>query len=860
MGTSRSIADQIAASQALAAEPPYLKGLNAEQRQAVELTDGPVLVLAGAGTGKTRVLTTRIAHILWTRRARPNEILAVTFTNKAAREMKERIGHLLGGTAEGMPWLGTFHSIGMRILRRHAELAGLSGNFTILDVDDQIRLVKQIIEAEKLDGKRWPARQLAGLIDGWKNKGLTPAKVPAGERFSFANGRAVELYAAYQKRLKELNAVDFGDLLLENLRLFQEHPDVLKQYHRWFTYILVDEYQDTNVAQYLWLRLLAQGSRNICCVGDDDQSIYGWRGAEVDNILRFEKDFPGATVIRLEQNYRSTAHILGAASKLIANNAGRLGKTLRTDAGAGAKLLVRGVWDDDAEARLAAEDIDRLRREGVTLNNMAILVRASFQMRAFEDRFVTMGMPYRVIGGPRFYERQEIKDAIAYLEVMQNHAADLKFERIVNVPKRGLGDIAVQAVFEHARHFSIPLYWAARRISQTADLGKSDADILSSWRPSHAPSTDHLTIVDGVLIDEIGIPTGGALPELSTRADSVISDYSNATGLSWQDAYADFKYGSQIKKKQKEELRRFLDDFDRWRSLSATMPHTDLAGLILDESGYTAMWQKDKSPQAQSRLENLKELIRFMEEFDSLGAFLEHVALVMDVEQAAEGDRVSLMTLHGAKGLEFDVVFLPGWEEGLFPHQRALDENGNEGLEEERRLAYVGITRARKRLTISFAQNRRVHGSWQSASPSRFLGEISEEHAELVMKSGGYGYGGYGAATYGGANGGYGASRFDEEASPFEFDERPAPGWKRAQANWSSPGVVKNRARGAPKEIEGKLVAASVVAVPEFKVGQRVFHQKFGYGAVSQIEGNKLTVEFEKAGQKKVVASFVEAV
>ncbi len=780
MGTSRSIAEKIAASQALAPEPPYLKGLNAEQRQAVEQTDGPVLVLAGAGTGKTRVLTTRIAHILWTRRARPNEILAVTFTNKAAREMKERIGQLLGGSTEGLPWLGTFHSIGMRILRRHAELVGLSSNFTILDVDDQIRLVKQIIEAEKLDGKRWPARQLAGLIDGWKNKGLTPAKVPAGERFNFANGRGIELYAAYQKRLKELNAVDFGDLLLENLRLFLEHPDVLKQYHRWFTYILVDEYQDTNVAQYLWLRLLAQGSHNICCVGDDDQSIYGWRGAEVDNILRFEKDFPGATVIRLEHNYRSTAHILGAASKLIANNAGRLGKTLRTDAGAGTKLLVRGVWDDEEEARLAAGDIGRLRQEGIPLNSMAILVRASFQMRAFEDRFVTMGLPYRVIGGPRFYERQEIKDAIAYLEVMQNPAADLKFERIINVPKRGLGDIAVQAVFLLARAEGLSLFQAARHIAETEEL----------------------------------------------------------------------------KPAARKSLRALTEDFARWRGLSATMPHTELAELILDESGYTAMWQKDKSPQAQSRLENLKELIRFMGEFDSLAAFLEHVALVMDADQATEGDRVSLMTLHGAKGLEFDVVFLPGWEEGLFPHKRAVDENGDAGLEEERRLAYVGITRARKRLTISFAQNRRVHGSWQSALPSRFLGEISEDHAELVMKSSGYGYGGHGAA-----GGGYGASRFDEEASPFEFDERPAPGWRRAQANWTSPGAVRNRARGAPKEIEGTLVAKSVVTVAHgFTVGQRVFHQKFGYGAISQIEGNKLTVEFEKAGEKKVVASFVEGV
>ena len=732
MGTSRSIAEQIAASQAVAAQPPYLNGLNAEQRQAIEQVDGPVLVLAGAGTGKTRVLTTRIAHILWTRRARPNEILAVTFTNKAAREMKERIGHLLGGGAEGMPWLGTFHSIGMRILRRHAELVGLASNFTILDTDDQIRLIKQLIQAEKLDEKRWPARQLAGLIDGWKNKGLVPGKVPPGEAFSFANGRAIELYAAYQKRLKELNAADFGDLLLENLRLFQENPDVLKQYHRWFTYILVDEYQDTNVAQYLWLRLLAQGSHNICCVGDDDQSIYGWRGAEVDNILRFEKDFPGAVVIRLEHNYRSTAHILGAASKLIARNVGRLGKTLRTNSGAGDKLLVRGVYDDSEEARLTAEDIDRLRREGVALNHMAILVRASFQMRAFEDRFVTMGMPYRVIGGPRFYERQEIKDAIAYLEVMQNPAADLKFERIVNVPKRGLGDQTVQAVFQLARGEGLSLFHAARLITETEEL----------------------------------------------------------------------------KPAARKSLRALTEDFARWRGLAGAMPHTDLAELILDESGYTAMWQKDKSPQAQSRLENLKELIRFMGEFDSLGAFLEHVSLVMDVDQTGDGDRVSVMTLHGAKGLEFDVVFLPGWEEGLFPHQRALDENGNEGLEEERRLAYVGITRAKRLLTISFAQNRRVHGSWQSAMPSRFLDELSEEHAELVMKNAGYGYGGYGAA-----NAGYGASRFDEAASPFDYDERPTAGWQRAQANWGSAGAVRNRARGAPREIDGELVAASTVSL-----------------------------------------------
>jgi len=784
MATSLNIAAAIAASNALAPEPPYLQGLNAEQREAVERLDGPVLVLAGAGTGKTRVLTTRMAHLLWTHRARPNEILAVTFTNKAAREMKERVGQLVGGAVEGMPWLGTFHSIGMRILRRHAELVGLSQNFTILDTDDQIRLLKQLIQAERLDEKRWPARQLAGLIDGWKNKGLVPEKVHASDAFSFANGRGIELYAAYQKRLKDLNAADFGDLLLENIRLFQNNPDVLKQYHRWFTYIMVDEYQDTNVAQYLWLRLLAQGSRNICCVGDDDQSIYGWRGAEVDNILRFEQDFPGAHVIRLEQNYRSTPHILGAASKLIANNAGRLGKTLRTGiAGAdmGEKLAVRGIWDDDEEARLTAEDIDRFRREGVALNDIAILVRASFQMRAFEDRFVTMGMPYRVIGGPRFYERQEIKDAIAYLEVLQNPAADLRFERIVNVPKRGLGEQAVQTIFGHARAERLSLFDAARQITETEEL----------------------------------------------------------------------------KPAARRSLRALTDSFERWRALVDAMPHTELAELILDESGYTEMWQKDKSPQAQTRLENLKELIRFMDQFDSLAAFLEHVSLVMDADQAADGDRVSLMTLHGAKGLEFGVVFLPGWEEGLFPHQRALDENGQEGLEEERRLAYVGITRAKRRLTISFAQNRRVHGSWQSAMPSRFLDELAAEHAELKMESGGYGYGRFGAA-----NGGYGASRFDEpDASPFDYEERGTPGWKRAQTNWRSESAARNRQRPVPREIEGELVAKSVAEeASAFSVGQRVFHQKFGYGRVVEIEGNKLTVDFEKAGQKKVVSSFVEAV
>ncbi len=761
-----------------AAAPPYLSGLNPEQQQAVEALDGAVLVLAGAGTGKTRVLTTRIAHILATRKAYPSQLLSVTFTNKAAREMKERVGDLVGGIVEGMPWLGTFHSIGVKILRRHAELVGLKSGFTILDTDDQVRLMKQVIEAAGLDKDRWPARQLAALIDGWKNRGLTPDKVPAGEAFGFASGKGAQLYAAYQRRLKELNACDFGDLLLENLRLFLDHPDVLADYQRRFRYILVDEYQDTNIAQYLWLKLLAQGSPNICCVGDDDQSIYGWRGAEVDNILRFEKDFPGAIVIRLERNYRSTGHILAAASGLIAENKGRLGKTLFTDGQPGTKVTVTAVWDDEEEARSIGDDIERMQKDGQRSNEVAILVRASFQMRAFEDRFITMGLPYRVIGGPRFYERQEIKDAIAYLEITANPANDLKFERIVNVPKRGLGDTSVRRLHELARARGIPLYQAAQMIVETEEL------------PGKA----------------------------------------------------------------RHSLAGLVASFERWRGHVGHMRHTEIAELILDEFGYTAMWQADKSPQAQSRLENLKELVRFMHEFDSLEGFLEHVSLVMDADQAGDGERVSLMTLHAAKGLEFEVVFLPGWEEGLFPHQRSLDESGQAGLEEERRLAYVGLTRAKRIAKVSFAQNRRNRGLYQSALPSRFVDELPEAHVEVLEAKMPFG------GAYQNFAGPFGRSRFDDVA-PFEatYD---TPGWQRAQERtkmqardeWSPQKARK--ARG-PTTIEGELVAASS-GEPAFRPGERVQHQKFGAGTIADVDGNKLTIDFDTAGRKRVVDSFVE--
>jgi DNA helicase-2/ATP-dependent DNA helicase PcrA len=756
-----------------AAAPDYVARLNPEQRLAVETTEGPVLVLAGAGTGKTRVLTTRIAHLLATNKAFPSQILAVTFTNKAAREMRHRIGELIGPAVEGMNWLGTFHSIGVKILRRHAELVGLRSDFTILDTDDQIRLMKQVIQAENIDEKRWPARQLANLIDSWKNRGLTPDDVPPGDGGSFADGRGVKLYRAYQARLKTLNACDFGDLLLENLRLFREHPDVLRDYHQRFHYMLVDEYQDTNVAQYLWLRLLAQGRKNICCVGDDDQSIYGWRGAEVDNILRFEKDFPGAVVIKLERNYRSTAHILGAASHLITHNEGRLGKTLFTDATDpdAERVRVASSWDSEEEARAIGEEIESLQRRGHKLNDMAILVRASFQMRSFEERFVSIGLNYRVIGGPRFYERQEIRDALAYLRVVAQPADDLAFERIVNVPKRSIGETTVRLLHDHARARDIPIILATEELLQTEEIKSS---------------------------------------------------------------------------KTRTALRDLLASFSLWRSKLETMKHGELAEMILEESGYTDMWQQDRSADAPGRLENLKELVRSMEAFESLGGFLEHISLVMDTDKAENQDAISIMTLHSAKGLEFESVFLPGWEEGLFPHQRALDESGRAGLEEERRLAYVGITRAKQRAMIWFASNRRIHGLWQSNVPSRFLDELPEKHVEVIEQTSNYG--GYNVGGYGN----HGASRFDR-ADPFT-NSYSTPGWQRAQANKASS---TTHGRSAPRQIEGELVAKSTGAGSKYQRGERVFHQKFGYGAIIEIEGNKLTVDFEKAGTKKVVDSFV---
>ena len=758
------------------ADAPYLQGLNAPQREAVLTTEGPVLVLAGAGTGKTAALTARLAHLLWTRRAYPSEILAVTFTNKAAREMRERVGRLVGQAVEGMPWLGTFHAIGAKMLRRHAELVGLQSNFTILDTDDQLRLLKQLITAADLDEKRWPARQLGGLIDEWKNKGLTPAEVGAGEAERYANGRGAQLYAQYQERLRTLNACDFGDLLLHMLVILKSHRDVLELYQQRFRYILVDEYQDTNAVQYLWLRLLAQERRNLCCVGDDDQSIYSWRGALVENILKFEKDFPGAKVIRLEQNYRSTPHILAAASGVIANNSGRLGKTLWTEKDAGEKVKVLGIWDGPEEARRVGEEIEGLQRGGKSLDDMAILVRAQHQTREFEDRFIAIGLPYRIIGGFRFYERQEIRDALAYLRVVAQPADDLAFERIVNVPKRGLGDKALAKVHQYARAEQIPLALAAARILDT--------------------------------------------DELTPQA--------------------------------RRALGNLVGDMARWRSMGNDLSHPELARIILDESGYTAMWQADRTAEAAGRLENLSELVRAMEEYESLGAFLEHVSLVMDNEAQADEAKVTIMTIHAAKGLEFDTVFLAGWEEGLFPSQRALDEGGLASLEEERRLAYVAITRARRRAIILHAANRRIYGQWTSSIPSRFIAELPPEHIEEETTMTG------GASLW--------QANWSERADPFADVGRGVgrgPGWQRAAGvDLKNPGggfTSRTFTREPPRVLESRASAVSFGAKPrdDLSLGMRVFHQKFGYGVIAEIEGNKLEIDFEMAGRKRVMDSFV---
>ena len=734
--------------------PNYFSDLNVQQKAAVMHTEGPLLILAGAGTGKTRVLTSRLAHIIDQKKAFPSNILAVTFTNKAAKEMQVRIGNIIGSAIEGMNWLGTFHSIGAKLLRMHAEEVDLKSDFTILDTDDQLKVIKEVIKSINIDEKRFPPRYFLSQIENWKNKGLPPEKVAKNELDMIGHEKSIDVYDKYQNRLSRLNSADFGDLLLLPLELLQKNESLLNKYQRIFSYILVDEYQDTNSVQYLLLKLLSQRSLNIACVGDDDQSIYGWRGADVNNILNFERDFRGAKIIRLEKNYRSTKNILGAARSLISNNKDRLGKELSSyKEDDGDKVKINSVWSADDEARLVSDEIDKIISKKENLNNTAVLVRASFQMREFEDRFIINSIPYRVVGGPRFYERQEIRDVIAYLQLVANPNHDLKFERIINTPRRGLGDTTLRKINDAARRDDISLYDISKKIVHTDELGGT----------------------------------------------------------------------ARVK------LKSFISMIDSWREKANKIDHITLTELILEDSGYIAMWENEKTPNSESRIENIKELIGQLSEFQSLSEFLDHVSLVMDVENDENSSKVSLMTLHSAKGLEFDYVFIPGMEEGVFPNQRSLDEKGNSGLEEERRLAHVGITRAKKYLFLSHAQNRRVYGNWTQSIPSRFLSEIAPEFIEQEMIYSDYtqGYPSFSHTNYNQKN------------------------------NNSQTALERLQAIGYLDNLEYDDLSFSQEI--NVKPNQRVFHTKFGYGTVIDCDNDRIEVEF-KTGKKIVLASYLELV
>ena len=735
--------------------PNYLSDLNEQQRAAVMHTEGPLLILAGAGTGKTRVLTSRLAHIIDQKKAFPSNILAVTFTNKAAREMQVRIGNIIGSAIEGMNWLGTFHSIGAKLLRIHAEEANLKSDFTILDTDDQLKVIKEVIKILNIDEKRFPPRYFLSQIENWKNKGLPPEKVAKSEPDIIGHEKSVEVYSSYQKRLSRLNSADFGDLLLLPLKLLMENDSLLHKYQSIFSYTLVDEYQDTNSVQYLLLKLLSQRNLNIACVGDDDQSIYGWRGADVNNILNFEKDFSGAKIIRLEKNYRSTKNILGAARSLISNNKDRLGKELSSyREHDGDKVKIKSLYSAEDEARFVSDEIDTIISKNENLNNTAVLVRASFQMREFEDRFIINSIPYRVIGGPRFYERQEIRDVIAYLQLVVNPNHDLKFERVINTPRRGLGDTTLRKINDAARRDNVSLYDISKKIIDTDELGAN-------------PRT---------------------------------------------------------------QLKSFISMVDSWREKINKVDHITLTELILEDSGYITMWENEKTPNSESRIENIKELIGQLSEFQSLAEFLDHVSLVMDVENDDNTSKVNLMTLHSAKGLEFNYVFMPGMEEGVFPNQRSLDEKGNTGLEEERRLAHVGITRAKKYLFLSYAQNRRVYGNYTQSIASRFLSEIRPEfiEEELIYDT------------------------YAQQYSSFS-------GKNNNQKNYANGRTALERLQATGHfdnlEYDDLTFNQDINISPN----QRVFHTKFGYGTVIDCDNDRIEVEF-KTGKKIVLASYLELV
>ena len=632
----------------------YLKSLNKAQKEAVITLDGPLLIVAGAGSGKTKVLTSRIANIIRQKKAFPNQILAVTFTNKAAKEMQLRVSKTLGSTATSLSWLGTFHSICAKLLRKHSSAVGLNSNFTIVDVDDQIRLVKNICKAENIDVKQLAPRYILAIIDKWKNKGLYPSEVRINSKDIYEK-TILPIYKIYQQKLKDLNCCDFGDLILHTVKIFEKNKDIKEIYSKNFKYILVDEYQDTNFIQSKWLNLLSEKNQNICCVGDDDQSIYSWRGAEIKNFLEFDQVYKNTKVIRLEENYRSTQNILSVASNLISNNQNRVGKTLITTMEEGDLVSLNCFKNGKDEAIGVSDEIEKIKKK-YSLNNIAILVRAIFQTREFEERFLKIGMPYRILGGTKFYERAEIKDCVAYLRLIHQSKDDLAFERIVNNPKRSIGDTTLKSIHEYSKKNSLSLEIASKKMIEN-NLIKPKSKI-------------GLSLFIGLLI----------------------------------------KWRNEIKIKK--------------------LNHVKLLQIVLDESGYSAMLKNKKDLENENRLENIKELLVAMKEFDNLESFLEHVSLATSIDQDWDGEKVNMMTMHASKGLEFDAVFLPGWEEGLFPHQKSIEEKGQNGLEEERRLAYVGITRAKKKVIVSFSMNRFYQGDWIDSMASRFVDELSEQYIE----------------------------------------------------------------------------------------------------------------------------------
>ncbi len=697
----------------------FLESLNTNQKKAVLETSGPLLILAGAGTGKTRVLTTRLANILKNKLANPHETLTVTFTNKAASEMKQRVEFMLKVATDGW-WIGTFHAMAARILRNHPELAGLKKQFSIIDIDDQIRLVKQALSYHNVDEKRWPPRLLHNIIQRWKDKGMNPDNISDKEKLGNVNSK--EIYKTYQNRLLTLNVVDYGDLLLHNINIFRNNPEVLASYKNKFKYILVDEYQDTNVCQHTWLKLLADQYKNICAVGDDDQSIYSWRGAEVKNILRFEDTFKNTKVIKLEENYRSTGNILEAANELVKNNKARLGKKLWTKEGQGERIKVINISNSEEEAIVVSDLIENLFSKGQKLSSIAILVRATYQTRFFEDRFIKIGLPYKIIGGTKFYERLEIRDAMAYLRLVSSDLDDLAFERIVNVPKRGLGTKSLLDIETFSRKENVSLLESCRKLLQN----------------------DHF----------------------NTKTSS--------------------------------NLKVFLMSLKSWKEKKEALSAAELAELILEESGYTEMWQNDKSIEAEGRLENLKELVSAISDFENLNSFLEHIQLVMDNSINNKKDTVNLLTLHAAKGLEFDYVFLPGWEEEIFPNKKSIDESLNEGLEEERRLAYVGITRAKKEVWILHANTRFIHGNWLFSSPSRFIKELPKKN---ILTSNLF---------------------FDNNNKKEVYDQ-----------------------------------SDNLLNYENLLVGDKVFHQKFGYGIIKTLDGDNAEVAFSKTNIKKVKTNYL---